>query len=718
MPVSFPRKAPLEIVPASLINNMEIAIEEMYPAAETNITVGGAAGEGKSVRSGRYYVQAYGAIAQSSPTDANATANVTAINAAINAAATAGGGLVVFAGKYAINGTIVCKEGVHLIAEDMGVDKSSAAAHVGSWLVWTAAAAGTILQIGHKDQVVSVRNVTVRGLGLDGGDRTDVTALSLGSNTRTNPTYVTTAIVVEDFLVTRCGVGIQWGSGQTGEQIDGVRFVHGEINDTRVRGLIVNGNNCGDMSVMDQVRFKTCTDTAGDPYIDLILCGALEFHNCLGGGEGTGSKDFVKITEHNGVTFHKCQSEKMRHFLRHVQSNDVEAVELHRCVLDDSVSVEALGRIVSFASEVKDAILLSGAGSKWEGHSDTLSDSFGGRVVITGAGAVYTNRRSKRATINTVYGAGEYLDEGAGAGIGAKQGDYVARGGRKASAWAASTAYSTAVERSWVPSTAYIVGDFVTPSWGNSVRYRCTVAGTSGATEPLFDRLAAQAAYVDGTVTWVLDGNASATVTQTIYREPTTPNAHVYKVVTAGTSGAAEPTWPLTTGTTVVDGTVTWQETGPSALIRAVQTIFGTAASVAPTTGYHERGELAINNGSDAGEPWAWLCTVAGTPGTWVPAGLTPRVRVVTSGPVTMAINDLILLCRIAAPLAVTLPSAAVDGTEYTVADDNGTGAAQNITVTPAAGNVNGAANYVINTNYGAATFARGDGRWTVVGKA
>jgi len=42
---------------------------------------------------------------------------------------------------------------------------------------------------------------------------------------------------------------------------------------------------------------------------------------------------------------------------------------------------------------------------------------------------------------------------------------------------------------------------------------------------------------------------------------PTTPNKHFYKCTTAGTSGATEPTWP-TNGSTVNDGTVVWQDMG------------------------------------------------------------------------------------------------------------------------------------------------------------
>lgn len=43
---------------------------------------------------------------------------------------------------------------------------------------------------------------------------------------------------------------------------------------------------------------------------------------------------------------------------------------------------------------------------------------------------------------------------------------------------------------------------------------------------------------------------------------PDPRNGHLYKVTGAGTTGNAQPAWPLATGATVVDGTVTWQEAG------------------------------------------------------------------------------------------------------------------------------------------------------------
>ena len=61
--------------------------------------------------------------------------------------------------------------------------------------------------------------------------------------------------------------------------------------------------------------------------------------------------------------------------------------------------------------------------------------------------------------------------------------------------------------------------------------------------------------------------SASAWVASTAYVIddiviPTVANTHYYKCTVAGTSDASEPTWP-TDGSTVVDGTVTWIDMGP-----------------------------------------------------------------------------------------------------------------------------------------------------------
>ena len=43
---------------------------------------------------------------------------------------------------------------------------------------------------------------------------------------------------------------------------------------------------------------------------------------------------------------------------------------------------------------------------------------------------------------------------------------------------------------------------------------------------------------------------------------PSTRNGHRYRATNSGTSGSSEPTWPTTTGSTVVDNEITWEEYG------------------------------------------------------------------------------------------------------------------------------------------------------------
>lgn len=186
-------------------------------------------------------------------------------------------------------------------------------------------------------------------------------------------------------------------------------------------------------------------------------------------------------------------------------------------------------------------------------------------------------------------------------------------------------------------TTAYKVGDVVTPATNNTFYYRATVAGTSAGTEPagLASLTAFGATLTDGTVTWVNAGHvwkaatafaagdviydaaksaaykiatitgksaASLTTLSTTIGATTTdggavwttkgkswvastayslddlatkvaPNGRYYKVTTAGTTAASEPTWPTTTGNTVTDGTVVWTDMGTVASI-VVSTLY------------------------------------------------------------------------------------------------------------------------------------------------
>lgn len=69
------------------------------------------------------------------------------------------------------------------------------------------------------------------------------------------------------------------------------------------------------------------------------------------------------------------------------------------------------------------------------------------------------------------------------------------------------------------------------------------------------------AAYEPGLAsagTWV----ATTAVVLGELKKPTSANDHYYRCTTAGSTGASQPTWPTDTEATVTDGTVVWEEAG------------------------------------------------------------------------------------------------------------------------------------------------------------
>jgi hypothetical protein len=69
------------------------------------------------------------------------------------------------------------------------------------------------------------------------------------------------------------------------------------------------------------------------------------------------------------------------------------------------------------------------------------------------------------------------------------------------------------------------------------------------------------AAYEPGLATagtW----EATTAITGGALKKPTVSNGHYYRCTTAGTTGATQPTWPTTAAATVADGTVVWTEAG------------------------------------------------------------------------------------------------------------------------------------------------------------
>lgn len=141
----------------------------------------------------------------------------------------------------------------------------------------------------------------------------------------------------------------------------------------------------------------------------------------------------------------------------------------------------------------------------------------------------------------------------------------------------------------WTASKAYVVDAMAKPVIRNGLLFRATIAGTSGSSEPSWPALGATVS--DGSVTWVamsLDSlGAWEQATDRVKLElgnyclaklgiransitygygsliaPASANGHWYMAVTdGGTSDSSAPTYP-TSGGTVTDGTVVWQDMG------------------------------------------------------------------------------------------------------------------------------------------------------------
>lgn len=101
-------------------------------------------------------------------------------------------------------------------------------------------------------------------------------------------------------------------------------------------------------------------------------------------------------------------------------------------------------------------------------------------------------------------------------------------------------------------------------------------------------------------------------------------------------------------------------------------------------------------------------------------AQVSPQVYltrvVVASGAITVTTADYIVIVNktVGAASAVAFP-AGVTGQEFIIKDGKGDAAANNITVTPAAGTIDGAATSVISTNYGSATYVYNGTSWNVI---
>jgi hypothetical protein len=122
----------------------------------------------------------------------------------------------------------------------------------------------------------------------------------------------------------------------------------------------------------------------------------------------------------------------------------------------------------------------------------------------------------------------------------------------------------------WAGSTINEVGDRRVATTVGTKWFVCTVAGTTGATEPTWPTVVGNT-VVDGTVTWRYEGTYTGPQKRTnstaysIGDEiiPNTETGQWFVCTTAGTTAGAEPTFNVTgLGDTTTDGSVVWELTG------------------------------------------------------------------------------------------------------------------------------------------------------------
>ncbi|SYX84445.1 hypothetical protein [Paenibacillus alvei] len=125
----------------------------------------------------------------------------------------------------------------------------------------------------------------------------------------------------------------------------------------------------------------------------------------------------------------------------------------------------------------------------------------------------------------------------------------------------------------WKPLQSFTNGDYIIPSTDNGHVYQCIQSGNSGVMEPVFPASADKEVQdTRGAMTW----ERSKLYVKNDVVFPTIDNGRFYVCITEGESGGIEPSWSLTTGTSVYDGNAVWlgyriakwKESGISALFR------------------------------------------------------------------------------------------------------------------------------------------------------
>lgn len=115
--------------------------------------------------------------------------------------------------------------------------------------------------------------------------------------------------------------------------------------------------------------------------------------------------------------------------------------------------------------------------------------------------------------------------------------------------------------------------------------------------------------------------------------------------------------------------------------------------------------------------PGSLTTTTTLTATTLFKASAGQQVSLTTPGayPYTTLVTDYLVLVDSSVARTIVPMSAPATGQTYRIKDNAGTAAANNITVTPSGKNIDGAASYVLNTNYGAIDIVYNGTQWNVL---
>lgn len=95
--------------------------------------------------------------------------------------------------------------------------------------------------------------------------------------------------------------------------------------------------------------------------------------------------------------------------------------------------------------------------------------------------------------------------------------------------------------------------------------------------------------------------------------------------------------------------------------------------------------------------------------------GVISKVTSPGAYPYTTLSTDYVIAVDTSLARTINLISSPATGRAYRIKDVTGSGAANNITITPAAGTIDGAASFIMNTNYASADFVYTGTSWSVL---